>query len=157
MDKLSHEEACRLVEDSLERAVNTLLYIKAKLSRPHPNGTLRQLSLFDEIKIERANLLCNINCYGAYLKGAKAMFRALERNGFLDVPDRESNKKATEDRITNRAMLDLYLENSRNLEWLLSEVPDTVRMITSFERDKKGKVIKAKSKFYKNEVIRKEI
>lgn len=155
MDKLTHEEACKLVEDSIQRAVNTLLYIREKLNKPYPTGKPHQLSLFDEAKIEQANLLCNINWYGAYLKGAKAMYSALERKGFLDVPS--SVKKANEDRITNKAMLYLYLENSRNLEWLLTEVPDSVQMVTSFERNKKGKVIKAKSRFYKKEMIRKEI
>lgn len=155
MDKLTHEEACKLVEDSLERAVNTLLYIRAKLATPCRDGKPRQLSLFDEANIEHANLLCNINWYGAYIKGAKAMYSALERKGFLDIPG--SEKRANEDRITNKAMLDLYMENSRNLEWLLTEVPDSVQMVTSFERNKKGKIIKAKSRFYKKEVIRKEI
>lgn len=155
MDKLTHEEACRLVEDSIQRAVNTLLYIREKLNKPYPNGNPRQLSLFDEANIEKANLFCNINWYGAYLKGAKAMYSALERKGFLDIPS--SAKKANEDRITNKAMLDLYMANSRNFEWLLTEVPDSVQMVTSFERNKKGKVIKAKSKFYKKETIRKEI
>lgn len=155
MDKLTHEEACKLVENSIERAVNTLLYIRDKLNKPCPNGKPRQLSLFDEANIEKANLLCNINWYGAYIKGAKTMYSALKHKGFLDIPS--SVKKANEDRITNKAMLDLYMENSRNLEWLLTEVPDSVQMVTSFERNKKGKVIKAKSKFYKKEIIRKEI
>lgn len=154
-EKLTHEEACKLVEDSIQRAVNTLLYVREKLNKPYPNGNPRQLSLFDENWIEHTNLLCNINWYGAYMKGAKTMYSALERKGFLDIPSNE--KRVNEDRITNKAMLDLYMENSRNLEWLLTEVPDSVQMVTSYERNKKGKVIKAQSKFYKKEIIRKEI
>lgn len=151
MIELTHDEACRLVEDSLERVHKTLLYIRAKLDKPHAG----QLSLFDEGKIEKANLLCNINWYGAYLKGARAMYLALQNKGFLDVPS--ACKKVNEQRITNKAMLDLYTANARNMEWLLTEIPQGVQMVTSFGRNKKGKIIKAQSKFYKNELTKKEI
>lgn len=148
--KLTHLEACKLVEDSLERVSKTLAYIRLKLDKPYSDGSPRQLSLFDENAIEHANLLCNINWYGAYIAGARAMFQALKNNDYLDIPRPKGERKQTvADTIANKAQLDLYMENSRNLDWFLHGFPKGVEVITEFERDKNGKVIGAKASFYK--------
>lgn len=138
--ELTHTEACELVEKTLERVVNTLAYIRCKLEK-RPNIPL---SLFDYNAIEEANLLCNINHYGAYLKGARAMYRAMERNFYLDYMKKP-------EWIVAKAQLKLFMECSRNLEWFLTEMPNRVELHTELERDKKGKVIGAKSKFVKKE------
>lgn len=66
------------------------------------------------------------------------MYRAMERNFYLDYPKKE-------DWIIAKAQLKLFMENSRNLEWFLTDTPKNVKVYTEIERNKKGKVIGAKS------------
>lgn len=139
---LTHTEACALVEKSIERAVNTLLYIRSKLEAE------RKLSLFEQEFCENeVNILCNINWYGAYLAGAKAMFRAMERNRYLAVKPAKGEKLTAEDMIINKAQLRLYMSSGRNLEWLLTELPSKIEIHTKLTRDKKGKVVDAVAMF----------
>jgi len=142
--ELTHAEACRLVEDAIERCAKTLAYIRLKLEHRNPKEP-EQLSLFEMNTVEQANLLCNINWYGAYLKGARAMYRALSNKGFLDFYAKK------EDKICNEAMLKAYMQNTRNMEWLLTDVPNGVELRTTFDRDKKGKGGKAAPKLEKKE------
>lgn len=142
---MTHEEACGLVEGAIERCAKTLAYIRLKLERKPA------LSLFDLDTVEQANILCNINWHGAYLKGANAMYRALINKGFLDFYAKK------EDKITNDAILKAYMQNTRNMEWLLTDLPVNVEVRTIFERDKKGKVVAATSKFVRKKTEYKEI
>lgn len=151
LPKLTHEDACRLVEDAIEKCHKTLAYIRLKLEYRNPNPKREQLSLFEQTTVEHANLLCNINWYGAYIAGAKAMYRALTTKGFIDYVAKK------EDRIAYDAMLKAYMQSTRNMEWLLTDVPKGVELITTFERDKKGKIVKATSRFVKKETKYKEI
>lgn len=143
--KLTHTEACELVEKALERVANTLAYIRCKLEK-RPDIPL---SLFDYNAVDEANLLCNINYYGAYLKGAKAVIRVLLEHHMLDIPKPKGLGSLKEDRFTNKAYLDLMMESTRNLDWFMHGAPGSVQIRTSFDRDKKGKVIGAKAKFVK--------
>lgn len=147
--ELTHTEACKLVEDALERVANTLAYIRCKLEKRKDFKI--PLSLFDYNTVEEANLLCNINCYGAYLKGAKAVIRVLLKHHMLDIPKPKGLGSSKEDRFTNKAYLDLMMESTRNLDWFMHGAPGSVQIRTSFDRDKKGKVIGAKAKFVKKE------
>lgn len=79
------------------------------------------------------------------------MYRALKGKGFLDSHSKKEGK------LCYDAMLDAYMRNIRNMEWLLTEVPVGVELITHFERDKKGKAVKASAKFVKKETQYKEI
>lgn len=144
--KLTHTEACKLVEDSLERIAKTLAYIRLRLEK----SDKIPLSLFDYNAIEEANLLCNVNHYGAYLSGAQAMYRAMERNFYLDYQKKQ-------DWLISKAQLKLFMENTRNLDWFLHDYPKGVEIYTELERDKKGKVVGAKAKFVKRETKYTEI
>lgn len=161
--KLTHEEACRLVEDALERCTKRLAYIRLKLEYKSPKAS-EQLSLFDLDAVDRANLLRNINWYGAYLSGARAMARALEEWDLLDFPKKKTVHGGyspivlqRNDPIVNKAVLDLFLSSPRNIEYCLQGLPNNVEIQLNTERDKKGKVVKATAKFVKKETKYKEI
>ena len=150
--KLTHTEACRLVEDSLKRAIDTLLYIRARLEK----------GICDKVKIpmvvEETDLLCNINWYGAWLNGAIAMFRRLHEDHYLDIVyPRDTKKYTKEERYVNKAELELFIKNSRNIEWFLVGRPNSVELHTKLERDDKGRVKGAKAFFVKKETTYKEI
>lgn len=155
--KLTHTECCRIVEDALERVAKTLAYIRMRLDSGR-NAKRTQLSLFEKNTVEEANLLCNINYYGAYLQGARTMYLALKDGGYLDIPkEADGTFTAKETRIMNNAHLQCFCENARNLDWFLHGTPKDIDLATTFERDKKGKIVGAKSKFYKKEIMRKEV
>lgn len=157
---LTHAEACALVEKSLEHAINTLRYIRGKLEIPLKNGEERQLSLFEQnFCEEQVKLLCNINWYGAYLAGAKAMYRALESKGYLAVPANKGSgvTRRANDLIINKAQLKLYMSSSRNIEWLLTDVPIKITIRTNLIRNNKGKVVGAESKFYRKTALYEEV
>lgn len=155
--ELTHEEACRLVEDAIERCAKTLAYIRCKLERKP------QLSLFDMDTVEQANILCNINWYGAYFKGAQSMALALKEWNLMDFPQQKigsGNYKATvkrENPIVNKAIYDLFLSSTRNMEYCMTGLPDNVEIRFHTEKDKKGKIVKATAKFVKKETEYKEI
>ena len=148
--KLTHTEACRMVEDAIERVGKTLAYIRLKLAES-PNY---MESSGSEMKVKaivnEANLLCNINHYGAYLSGAQAMYRAMERNFYLDY-------RKKQDWLVSKAQLELFIENTRNLDWFLHDLPKDIELFTELKRDKKGKLIGAKAKFVKKETKYTEI
>lgn len=165
---ITHAEACGLVEDALERVYKTLLYVRARLDRYKPDTVFdfeRSASDYMEVKakVDHADLLCNINWYGAYLKGAIAMALALRDMDLLDFPAvriSSGKYKATVSRahpIVNKSIFDLFMSSTRNIEWLLYGVPNNVELRTQCEYDKKGKIIGAESKFYKKEITRTEI
>lgn len=161
---LTHEEACVLVEDAIERCAKTLAYIRLKLECRKPNPkTDVQLSLFEQNTVEQANLLCNINWYGAYLKGAQAMALALKEWNLMDFPQQKigsGNYKGTakrENPIVNKAVFDLFLSSTRNMEYCMQGLPNNVEIRFHTEKDKKGKVVKATAKFVKKETKYKEI
>lgn len=151
--KLTHTEACKMVEDALERVGKTLAYIRLRLAEdPYFSSEMKVKGI-----VEEANILCNINNYGSYMKGAMAMFSALEKSGFLDIPKPKGLSSNKEDRIINKAQLKLYLESQRNLDWFLHGEPNSVQVYTEIERDRKGKVIGARARFVKKEIKYKEI
>lgn len=161
--ELTHTEACQLVEDALERVVKTLAYIRLRLAKdPHfmarPGSEMTVRGTVGE-----ANLICNINFYGAYLQGARRMALALQEWDMLEVPLKKigsGNYKGTLKRKPKpviKAVFDLFMENTRNLEWCLHGLPDNVDIVTENKTDKKGKVIGVKAKFVKMETKYKEI
>lgn len=160
--KLTHAEACKLVEDSLERVLKTLAYIRLRLERC-PHDSIIPWIQGEQNAIEEANLLCNINWYGAYLTGAIKMAMALKEWDLLDFPSKKigsGNYKGTvkrPDKIVVKSIFDLFTENTRNLEWCLHGLPEGVEIRTQLEKNKRGKIIGAKSKFIKKEIKYKEI
>lgn len=154
--KLTHTEACELVESALERVGKTLAYIRLKLDK-QPTDKPIQLDLFTQNTIEESNLICNINYYGAYLQGARCMALALQEWDLFDFPLKKigsGNYKGTQKRHAkpiNKAIFDLFLESSRNIEWCLHGLPDNVEIFTEPILDKKGKPKGVKAKFAKRE------
>lgn len=163
--ELTHDECCRLVEGSIERGLQTLLYIRERLG---------QKGVMDEWQEKSCaymnDVLCNINHYGAYLSGARAMCLALEEQGLLATPkkthtyggrryvDNDSGLSDKEQRIVNKALLKLYLDSPRNMEWLLQGgTPGNAELRVKCGRDKRGKVTDAVASFVRKETTYKEI
>ena len=161
--KLTYTEACELVEDALERVGKTLVYIRMQLAKGPKY--LSKDSHERKVKgvVDEANLICNINYYGAYLQGARRMALALQEWDLLDFPLKKigsGNYKGTQKRakpIIVKAVFDLFLENARNLEWCLHGLPEDIEIATQNVLDKKGKVKGVKAKFVKKETKYKEI
>ena len=155
---LTHEEACALVEGAIENCIRTLSYIRLRIERAR-SGSIGS-GPGDEIirsAVDKANLLCNINRYGAYLSGARAMARALEAFDLLDFPKKKTGHggypRLTIPRahpIVNKAVYDLFLSTSRNLEWCLEGLPANIEILTDIERNKSGRITGAKAWFVKN-------
>ena len=161
--KLTHTEACKMVEDALERVGKTLAYIRLKLAETPNYMDLSGSEMKVKGSVNEANLLCNINFYGAYLQGARRMMLALQEWDLLDVPLKKigsGNYKGTQKRQpkpVNKAVIDLFMENTRNLEWCLHGQPDNVELTVCDKSDAKGKVIGKKAMFMKKETRYKEI
>lgn len=148
--KLTHTEACRMVEDAIERVGKTLAYIRLKLAESPNYMESSGSEMKVKARVNEANLLCNINYYGAYLSGAQAMYRAMERNFYLDYQKKQ-------EWLVSKAQLELFIENTRNLDWFLHDLPKDIELFTELKRDKKGKLIGAKAKFVKRETKYTEI
>lgn len=72
---MTHDEACELVQGSVERALTTLLHIQKRLEKGKP------FSRQDELRVKDFDVLYNINFYGAFLQGARKMYLALHDHG----------------------------------------------------------------------------
>lgn len=160
--KLTHTEACKMVEDALERIGKTLAYIRLKLAEdPHYMGRAGCGERKVKGCVEEANVLCNINFYGAYLQGARAMLRAMQEQCLLNLPTVKGTKKSDAikptEKHTVKALIGLINESARNLEWFLHGWPENVEIIIRDETDAKGKVIGKKAMFMKKETRYKEI
>ena len=158
--KLTHTEACKMVEDALERVGKTLAYIRLRLAK---DPAYAGLEMKIQGTVDEANLICNINYYGAYLQGAQRMALALQEWDLLDFPLKKigsGNYKGTQKRSpkpVNKAVFDLFIENTRNLEWCLHGLPDNVEIVTREILNNKGKVTGVKASFIKKETKYKEI
>lgn len=140
---MTHLDACIQVKKSLEQVKATLEHINNEIEQG------KDFIFHDSGIFDRANLLCNINWFGAYIKGAKAMYRALYNKGYLEIPHPKGWGKVTnETKLANQAQLLLYMKDVRNLEWLLTEPPQNIGIYTKFEKNPKDKIIGAKSNFY---------
>lgn len=168
IEKLTHTEACKLVESSLERMVKILAYVRLKLdyNQPRPDmlpGIGECCETRIKSLVEQANLLCNINHYGAYLQGARRMALALDEWDLLDTPLKKigsGNYKGTQKRKpkpVNKAFFDLFMENTRNLEWCLHGLPDNIEIAYRPRLDNKGKEVGVEARFVKKEVKYKEV
>lgn len=158
---LTHEEACALVEGAIERCAKTLAYIRLRLDGQKGDVFPDRREVRET---DRANLLCNINYYGAYLKGAIAMLLRLRESQLtleehIDAASKQYGstklKVTAEGKIHNKALLDLILKNTLNIERFLEGGHRVA--YTDHERDKKGKLIKCRACFVKKVVKYKEI
>lgn len=161
MPKLTHTEACKMVEDALERVGKTLAYIRLRLAETPNYMDLSGREMKVKGSVNEANVLCNINFYGAYLQGARAMLRAMQEQRLLNLPTVKGTKKSDAikptEKHTVKALIGLINESARNLEWFLHGWPENVEIIIRDETDAKGKVIGKKAMFMKKETRYKEI
>lgn len=144
-DIITHEEACELIEQAVRCLLMELVHIRERRHKHPFDG----LTVDEQRVLEKSVVVTNINYYGAFLKGARAMYRALGANGFLEQPK--------SDAIVNKAMLAAYMSSTRNMEWLLEGMPKGVELHTEIERDQKGRIKGAKSKFITKVTITKEV
>lgn len=145
-----------MVEDALDRIGKTLAYIRLRLAEDplyldRTNGEMKVKGA-----IEEANLLCNINYYGAYLQGARRMALVMQEHRLLNLPTLKGGKKhdavKPADKHDVKALVELMNESPRNFEWFLHGWPNNVEIFISHEEDRKGKIIGAKAKFVRKEV-----
>lgn len=159
--QLTHTEACALVEEALERVAKTLAYARLRLENAKLTKEDAPLGISKSAEIrnitDRANLLCNINWYGAFIKGVKTAITRLEEYGMLDIPKPKRFASIQQDRIANQAGLKLFLASARNLDWFLYCPPAGVKISIEYTRDKKGKITAAEAKFVKEETRLNEI
>lgn len=144
-NKLTHEECCRLVEESIERGLRTLEYIKNRLHK----GYAHEETVESNCNFVK-DVLCNINYYGAYLHGMVQMLLKLRQYGLLEEKrDKNGIPRAKgDDLIYNKAIIDLLLADKTNCERFVGDEFDQIRY-TDHEHDKKGKLVKCRAYFAK--------
>lgn len=100
--------------------------------------------------------LQKLHDWACYTEGARMMLLRL-REGFLcEEPHPGDARKVTaEDKIYNKAVLDLIMADKRNIDRFLTQ-QNEIRF-TDRERDKKGKLIKCRAYFARKVVKYEEI
>ena len=102
----------------------------------------------DEIKRhqEEERQLRRLPIWAWYIDGARTMLRLLRDNSLCEEPH---NAKTTKDeKIYNKAILDLIMDNKDNVDTFLSQDYDEIRF-ADHERDKSGKLKKCRAYFAK--------
>lgn len=147
-EELTHEQICEFLEDSLKNCLAALSHIYIQRA----NGKVKRNALTpkETLVLKKANLLTNVNWYGAYLHGAKAMLSALDAHGYLGTQKADEN-------LINRAQIKAFTKDARALEWLLEGLPEGVELRTELKRNKKGKIIGAEAKFVEKKITYTEI
>ena len=80
---------------------------------------------------------------GIYCDGAIAMLLRLREYSLLEEAHNNGKSKA-EDRIYNKAIIDMLLSSKSNVDRFLAQDYDEIRF-SDHERDKKGKLIKCRA------------
>lgn len=100
-----------------------------------------------------ATHLRKLQIWAWYIKGAREMLLRLREHGLCDEP--HDYRVSKEDKITNKAILDLLLSSKENVDRFLMEKYEI--RLTDHERDKKGKLIKCRAYFARKVVKYKEV
>ena len=101
-----------------------------------------------EIKSAEFEALRHLHIWSWYMKGAREMLLRLREYFLTDEPHtRREGKVTAEDRVMNRALLDLILSSKQNVERFLLE--EYEMRFTDHERDKKGRLVKCRAYFAK--------
>lgn len=91
-----------------------------------------------------------------YIRGARDMLLRLREHHLCEEPHPNLQfKPKAEDKIYNKAFLDLIMESKDNVDRFLLE--DYILRYTDFGRDKKGRLIKCRAYFAKKVVKYEEI
>ena len=83
--------------------------------------------------------------WGIYIDGARNMLLQLRNHLLLDEP-KQGIKRTSEERIINKAIIDLILFSKDNTDRFLTEGYDEIRL-TDHKRDKKGKLVSCRAYF----------
>lgn len=100
---------------------------------------------------------CRLNDWAWYIKGARDMLLKL-RDHFLceePHPNLDVVRRPREDKIYNKAILDLIMSSKDNISHFLLEEYEI--KFTDHERDKKGKLVKCRAFFAKKVVKYEEV
>lgn len=93
--------------------------------------------------------------WGIYIDGARDMLLKLRDHLLLEEPHQSSKVKA-EDKIYNKAIIDMIMSSKDNIDRFLSQDYDEIRF-TDHQRDKKGKLTKCRAYFAKRVTTYNEI
>lgn len=97
---------------------------------------------------EEEKQLRKLPIWSWYMKGARDMLRRLRDTALCDEPRPKGWIKGKNDRVVNKAILDLILQDQTATDRFLSQDYDDIRL-KDHERDKKGKLVKCKAFFAK--------
>ena len=121
-------------------------------------GVTKYKVMSEEIKRhqEEERQLRRLSIWSWYMKGARDMLLRMRDHCLCDEPKPKGWSKNKDERIYNKAILDLILYNQDATDRFLSQDYDEIRF-TDHEHDKKGKLIKCRAYFAKRVVRIEEI
>lgn len=97
-------------------------------------------------KLIEAKHLRKLQIWAWYINGARMMLLRLREHQLCEEPHIGDTRKVTqEDKVINKAVLDLILSSKKNVDHFLSEQYEI--RLTDHEKDKKGKLIKCRAYF----------
>lgn len=103
-----------------------------------------------------AHRLRNLQIWAWYIKGAREMLLRLREHLLCEEPHPGDARKVTaEDKVINKATLDLILSSKENVDRFLMEEYEI--HITDHEKDKKGKLVKCRAYFARKVIKYEEI
>lgn len=107
-------------------------------------------------KSAEAKALRNLHIWSWYMQGARMMLLRLRDHFLCEEPHPGDARKVTaEDKVMNKAILDLILSSKENVDRFLMEQYEI--RLTDHERDKKGKLTKCRAYFARKVVKYEEI
>ena len=106
--------------------------------------------------IEDAFALRRLPIWAWYIRGARDMILRLREYLLCEEPHAGDTKKVTrEDKIANKAILDMIMYNKDNIDRFLMGQYEI--RFTDHEKDKKGRLVKCRAYFAKKIVTYKEV
>lgn len=107
-------------------------------------------------KLEENKRLRKLQIWAWYIKGAREMLLRLREHSLCEEPHPGNvNKVTKEDKIINKAILDLIMSSKENVDrFLMGEYE--IRL-TDHERDKKGRLVKCRAYFAQKVIKYKEV
>lgn len=110
----------------------------------------------DLIRRVDATRLRNLQIWAWYIRGAREMLLRLREHFLCEEPHpHEARKVTAEDKVINKAILDLILSSKESVDRFLMEEYEI--RLTDHQRDKKGKLIKCRAYFARKVIKYEEI
>lgn len=102
---------------------------------------------------EEEKELLRLKVWSWYIRGARDMILRLREHLLLDESHPECLKVTKDDKIINKAVIDMLLQDKRNIDFFLSGAYEI--RLKDHEKDKKGKLVKCTA-FFARRVIKYE-